>query len=85
MSNPLVWIDPQCDIRKFKLIKPENYPNYEKSAFELGYTEYIKRVLITVLNPKTSNTKYGFIDHIHIISKYQLVSLELGKITPYCL
>lgn len=41
MSKP-GFIDPWEEIHKFNKIKPENYPDYNKSAFEWGYTVYIK-------------------------------------------
>ena len=50
MCGQLHHIDSCKEIIKFKHIKPENYPDYNKSAFELGYTEYIKRSLKNMIN-----------------------------------
>ncbi len=39
------------NIEDFTLINPENWPEETKSLIELGYTDYIERILKNWINP----------------------------------
>lgn len=62
-------IDFNSEMNRFTLINPENIPDRSKSLIELGYTEYIERILKYWLRPTITTISRYF-------GTYSMVSLS---------